>query len=56
MEEKELYLLKRRRKGIGQKYLSQELSCNQSLISKFEKDKCTMSDYRIRKYKEIIDN
>ena len=55
MNEKELYLIKRRRKKISQSDLSKELQCSQSLISRYEKDECEMSDYKIKKYKEIID-
>lgn len=56
MNQKEIYLLKRRRKGINQAYLSQQLNCSQSLISRFEKDLCTMASNKIKRYKEIIDN
>lgn len=55
MNEKEIYLILRRRKKISQMELSQILDCSQSLISRFEKDECTMSDDKIMKYKRYID-
>lgn len=55
MNEKEIYLIKRRRKKISQIELAKELNCSQSLISRYEKDECTMSDDKIEKYKQYID-
>jgi transcriptional regulator with XRE-family HTH domain len=56
MNEKEYYLILRRRKKIGQKELALFLKCSQSLISRWEKDKCTMSDDKIKRYKDYIDD
>lgn len=56
MNERELYLILRRRKGISQTKLSKVLNCSQSLISRFEKGECKMSDAKIKKYKQYIDN
>ena len=55
MEEKEIYLIKRRRKKVGQMELASILDCSQSLISRYEKDDCDMADYRTCKYREYID-
>ena len=55
MEEKEIYLIKRRRKKIRQTELATVLNCSQSLISRHEKDDCDMADYRVGKYREYID-
>ncbi|WP_145523479.1 helix-turn-helix transcriptional regulator [Virgibacillus sp. SK37] len=55
MNEKEIYLILRRRKGISQVELSNELCCSQSLISRYEKGECEMSDYKIKRYKKYID-
>lgn len=55
MNEKEIYLIKRRRKKIGQSQLAKILNCSQSLISRYEKGECEMSDYKIKRYKEYID-
>ncbi|ALX47859.1 helix-turn-helix domain-containing protein [Lentibacillus amyloliquefaciens] len=55
MSEREELLIKRRRKGISQKFLSEKLNCNQSLISRWEKNQCNMSDEKISKYREIIE-
>ncbi|MBS3679945.1 helix-turn-helix transcriptional regulator [Ornithinibacillus massiliensis] len=55
MNEKEYYLILRRRKGIGQLELSQLLNCSQSLISKFENDDCKMSKDKIERYKDYIE-
>lgn len=55
MNEKEIYLIKRRRKKIGQSQLAKILNCSQSLISRFEKGECEMSKDKIEKYKKYID-
>lgn len=49
------YLLKRRKKGISQKELSQVLQCSQSLLSRYERAECGMSKEKIQKYREYID-
>lgn len=56
MNERELYLILRRRKGISQIELARVLNCSQSLISRFEKNKCEMSDDKIKKYKQYIES
>lgn len=55
MNEKEIYLILRRRKNIGQVELAQLLNCSQSLISRYEKNECEMSKDKIERYKRIID-
>ena len=50
------YLLKRRKKGISQKELSQVLNCSQSLLSRYERGECGMSKEKIQKYREYIDH
>lgn len=55
MNEKELYLILRRRKKISQMELALFLNCSQSLISRYEKDECTMSDDKVKRYKQYID-
>lgn len=54
MNERELYLIKRRRKGISQIELAKVLNCSQSLISRYEKNECEMSDDKIKRYKQYI--
>lgn len=55
MNEKEFYLILRRRKKISQNELAKVLNCSQSLVSRFEKDDCTMSKDKINRYKQYID-
>lgn len=55
MDEKDIYLIKRIRKGIKQSDIAKELRCSQSLISRWEKDVCNMSDDKIDSYKRYID-
>lgn len=55
MNEKEIYLIKRRRKKISQWDLAKELNCSQSLISRYEKNECEMSKDKIERYKKYID-
>lgn len=52
MFRKEEYLLKRRRKCITHKDLSEVLNCSQSLISRYETGDCNMSDDKIERYKD----
>lgn len=54
MNERELYLILRRRKGINQIELAKILNCSQSLISRYEKNECEMSDDKIKRYKQYI--
>ena len=56
MNRKEEYLLKRRRKNINQNELANILDCSQSLISRWEKDDCLMSEDKILNYEQYIDN
>ena len=56
MNRKEEYLLKRRRKNINQNELANILDCSQSLISRWEKDDCLMSEDKVIKYEQYIDN
>ena len=49
------YLLKRRKKGISQKELSEYLQCSQSLLSRYERGECGMKKEKIEKYREYID-
>lgn len=55
MNEKEIYLILRRRKSISQWDLATELNCSQSLISRYEKNECEMSKDKVERYKRIID-
>lgn len=56
MNERELYLILRRRKRISQIELAKVLNCSQSLISRFEKNECEMSEDKIKKYKQYIES
>lgn len=56
MNERELYLILRRRKKISQIELAKVLNCSQSLISRFEKNECEMSDDKIKRYKQYIES
>ncbi|MGM7635496.1 helix-turn-helix domain-containing protein [Bacillus sp. Hm123] len=56
MTEKEEYLLKRRRKNIRLVQLASVLGCSHALISMYENNKSNMSQERINKYKNYIDN
>lgn len=49
------YLLKRRKKRISQKELSQVLQCSQSLLSRYERGECGMSKEKVELYRRYID-
>jgi len=50
------YLLLRRSKKIRLTKISQEIDCSQSLLSRYETGDCGMSDDKIQKYREYIEN
>lgn len=56
MDERELYLILRRRKKISQNELAKVLNCSQSLISRYEKNECEMSEDKIKRYKQYIES
>ena len=56
MNERELYLILRRRKKISQIELAKVLNCSQSLISRYEKNECEMSEDKIKRYKQYIES
>jgi transcriptional regulator with XRE-family HTH domain len=49
------YLIKRRKKKISQKELSEYLQCSQSLLSRYERGECGMKPEKVQKYREYID-
>ena len=53
--EKELYIIKRKRKGITTIELAQHIGCSQSLISRYENNKRKMSEQKVRAYKSYIE-
>lgn len=55
MNLKDEYFLKRRHKGISQGELAKYLNCSQSLISRYEKSDCGMSEEKIFLYRKYID-
>ncbi|MBE2932356.1 helix-turn-helix transcriptional regulator [Anoxybacillus flavithermus] len=49
------YLIKRRKKRISQKELSEYLQCSQSLLSRYERAECGMSKEKVELYRRYID-
>lgn len=56
ISEKELYIIKRKRKGITTIELAQHIGCSQSLISRYENGKRNMSKEKVVAYKSYIEN
>lgn len=56
MNEREIYILKRRKKRIRLHEIAAYIGCSQSLISKFETGDCEMHQSKVEKYREFIDN
>ncbi|PAQ14981.1 transcriptional regulator [Bacillaceae bacterium SAOS 7] len=56
MNEREHYLLKRRRKKITQKELSIAIGVSQAFISQYESGKKDMSEAKEIKYQKYINN
>jgi transcriptional regulator with XRE-family HTH domain len=52
---KQIYLLKRKKKKITAKQISQALGISQSLISMYENDVANMSREKIAAYERFID-
>ena len=55
MNMRDEYLLKRRKKRISQKELSEYLQCSQSLLSRYERGECGMKKEKIGLYRRYID-
>lgn len=55
MNMRDEYLLKRRKKRISQKELSEYLQCSQSLLSRYERGECGMKKEKIELYRRYID-
>jgi len=55
MDEKDLYLIKRRNKKIRLVQIAKAIKCSPSLLSKYEVGTFEMSKDKIVKYREYID-
>jgi transcriptional regulator with XRE-family HTH domain len=55
VECREEYLIKRRRKKISMQQIAKQIGCSQSLISRYETGDCGMSDSKLQRYREYID-
>ncbi|GGA11907.1 hypothetical protein GCM10008018_66220 [Paenibacillus marchantiophytorum] len=56
MEEKDMYVIKRRKKRIRLVRLAEAIACSPSLLSKYENSFAEMSESKIIKYREFIDS
>lgn len=56
MEILDVYLIKRRKKKISQSEIAKVVGVTQSMISRFETGDCEMSEQKINRYREFIDN
>lgn len=56
MNIKDEYLIKRRKKKITMTQIAKYIGCSQSLISRYETGDCKMSEIKINRYREYIDN
>lgn len=56
MNDKDLYIIKRRNKKIRLVQIASAISCSPSLLSKYENGCNDMSQNKICKYKEYIDS
>lgn len=55
MNEKDLYLIKRRKNSIILKEIAKAVGCSQSLISQYERGHCEMDKLKVEKYRKYID-
>jgi transcriptional regulator with XRE-family HTH domain len=55
VECREEYLIKRRRKKISMQQIAKQIGCSQSLISRYETGDVKMSDSKLQRYREYID-
>ena len=56
MDIRDEYLIKRRKKKISQSEIAKVIGASQSLVSRFETGDCEMSEQKIKRYREYIDN
>jgi len=53
--DRELYTIRRRKKGITITEIAKGIKVSVSLLSKYEKNHCDMSIEKVRNYKKYID-
>lgn len=56
LTDKEKYIVTRKRKNIKLKTLAERLECTIALVSMYERGLSGMSDDKVKKYKEFIDD
>ncbi|WP_346234439.1 XRE family transcriptional regulator [Lysinibacillus telephonicus] len=56
MNEKDVYVIKRRKKKIRLREIANFIDCSISLLSKYENDLWEMSENKVAKYRKYIDS
>ncbi|MEC1720605.1 helix-turn-helix domain-containing protein [Schinkia azotoformans] len=56
MDIRDEYLIKRRKKKISQSEIAKVTGVTQSMISRFETGDCSMSNEKIKRYRDYIDS
>jgi len=56
MNERKRYMLARVQKGITQTEIAKNIKCSQTLLSLYEKGNANMSQEKLKKYQDYIDN
>ncbi|BDH63311.1 hypothetical protein MTP04_34410 [Lysinibacillus sp. PLM2] len=56
MNDKDLYVIKRRKQKIRLVNIAEYIGCSPSLLSKYENDLTEMTENKVSKYKAYIDS
>lgn len=56
MDDKDSYVIKRRKKRIRLVQIANAIGCSPSMLSKYENNNAEMSDKKIAKYRGYIDS
>ncbi|MFD2703925.1 helix-turn-helix domain-containing protein [Salibacterium lacus] len=56
MKVRHIYHIRRKEKKIPMEKVANYIGCSQSMVSRYETGDCAFSDFKLKKYKEYIDN
>lgn len=55
VNQREFYVIWRRRNKVTLKQVADYIGCSDALICKWERGKCEISDYKLKRYNQFIE-